>query len=197
MTSEPYQQALAASLDQLHAHQDPDIAAQTQALLKLSRNGGAGSTYLARLEGSGALAQGPGAAAAGAGGIAILEVADALRARGYEVDLSPKPIFQDPGQRWGRRARPDLVARKGDRWWPVEVQRKVAEHPRYREKWAKTLRLSGRLMLVLFSEEKLAQQRRLLLAWSQHRDWPTGQVLLASLERMTDDPAGWTFQSLD
>ena len=52
-------------------------------------------------------------------------------------------------------------------------------------------------MLVLFSEDKLAQQRRLLLAWSQHRDWPTGQVLLASLERMTDDPAGWTFQPLD
>ena len=130
-------------------------------------------------------------------GVAILEVADALQARGYEVDLSPKPIFQDPGQRWGRRARPDLVARKGDRWWPVEVQRKVSDKPHYREKWAKTLRLTGRLMLVLFSEDKLAQQRRLLLSWSRRRDWPDGEVLLASLEAMTSDPADWTFQSLD
>ena len=129
-------------------------------------------------------------------GVAILEVADALRARGYEVDLSPKPLFQDPGHRWGHRSRPDLLVRKGDLWWPVEVQRKVSDKPHYREKWAKTLRLSGRLMLVLFSEEKLAQQRRLLLAWSRGRDWPAGEVLLASLERMTDDPAGWTFQSL-
>ena len=68
--AEPYQQALATSLDQVHAHQDPDIDAQTQALLNLLKEQGVGATYLARLEGSGAIAQDH-SVAAGKGGVAI------------------------------------------------------------------------------------------------------------------------------
>ena len=45
--SEPYQQALATSLGQVHAHQAPDIAAQTQALLNLLKEQGVGATYMA------------------------------------------------------------------------------------------------------------------------------------------------------
>ena len=69
--SETWQNALEDSLDQVHAYQDSDIATQTQALLKLLKEQGVGATYLARLEGSGAIAQGPGAMAAGRGGVAI------------------------------------------------------------------------------------------------------------------------------
>ncbi len=69
--SEPYQQALETTLEQVHAADDPDIVAQTQTLLALLQESGLGATYLARLEGSGAIAQGPGAVAAGQGGVAI------------------------------------------------------------------------------------------------------------------------------
>jgi hypothetical protein len=69
--SKPYRQALEASLEQVHASDDPDIISQTQSLLKLLEESGLGGTYLAHLEGSGAIAQGPGAVAAGKGGIAI------------------------------------------------------------------------------------------------------------------------------
>ena len=69
--SETWQNALEDSLAEVHADKDPDIAAQTQALLMLLKEQGVGATYLARLEGSGAIAQGPGAVAAGQGGVAI------------------------------------------------------------------------------------------------------------------------------
>jgi len=69
--SEPYQQALEDTLEQVHAADDPDIVAQTQALLELLKESGLGETYMARLQGSGAIAQGPGAVAAGKGGVAI------------------------------------------------------------------------------------------------------------------------------
>ena len=69
--SEPYQQALETTLEEVHAADDPDIASQTQTLLDLLQEQGLGGTYLARLEGSGAIAQGPGAVAAGKGGVAI------------------------------------------------------------------------------------------------------------------------------
>ena len=69
--SEPYQQALETTLEEVHAADDPDIASQTQTLLELLQEQGLGATYLARLEGSGAIAQGPGAVAAGKGGVAI------------------------------------------------------------------------------------------------------------------------------
>ena len=69
--SKPYQQALETSLEQVHAADDPDIVDQTQTLLALLQKSGLGATYLARLEGSGAIAQGPGAVAAGRGGVPI------------------------------------------------------------------------------------------------------------------------------
>ena len=69
--SEPYQQALQTSLAQAHAEADPDVVAQAQSLLDLLQQEGLGGAYLARLEGSGAIAQGPGAVAAGKGGVAI------------------------------------------------------------------------------------------------------------------------------
>ena len=69
--SETWQHALEDSLAQVHAADDPDIASQTQTLLELLQKQGLGGTYLARLEGSGAIAQGPGAVAAGKGGVAI------------------------------------------------------------------------------------------------------------------------------
>ena len=80
--------------------------------------------------------------------------------------------------------------------WPVEVQRQVAEHPRYREKWAKALRAAGRLMLVLFTEEKLAAQRAILRRWARRHDWPAGEVLLGSLEGMLHGGEDWWFEGL-
>ena len=85
---------------------------------------------------------------------------------------------------------------QGNKIWPVEVLRKVVEHARYREKWAKTLRAAGRLMLVLISEEKLAAQRTILKRWMRRRDWPAGEVYLGSLEGMIDDAGDWWFESL-
>ena len=129
-------------------------------------------------------------------GVGILEVADYLRARGYEITLEPEPILVEKDEPHGKRAEPDLIARKGDTWWPVEVQRKVSRQESYRQKWTKTLRLTGRLMLVLFSDERRKQQQQILRAWARRPDWPGGEVLLTSLESMIDTPTDWRFVPL-
>ena len=129
-------------------------------------------------------------------GVAILEVADYLRAMDMPVEMEPNPLYEAGNTGWGRRAQPDLITYLDDEPWPVEVQRKVAEHPRYREKWAKALRAAGRLMLVLFTEEKLAAQRAILRRWARRPDWPAGEVWLGSLEGMMQLGEDWWFEPL-
>ena len=51
--------------------------------------------------------------------------------------------------------------------------------------------LIGRLAMVLFTEEKLERQQEILARWFRQPGWPGGKVLLASLEEMALDCAGW------
>ena len=93
--------------------------------------------------------------------VGILEARDMLRANGYQVDDNPSPILAQHDQRWGRRADPDLTVVIGDREWPVEVQREVAQR-RTATKWSKVLNLAGLLVLVLFNEGKRRKQAEIL-----------------------------------
>jgi len=127
-------------------------------------------------------------------GVAILEVAEHLRRMDMAVEMEPGPLYETGNAGWGKRAQPDLITHLDDELWPVEVQRKVADHDRYREKWAKTLRATGRLMLVLFSDERMSAQRAILKRWMRRSDWPAGEVWLGSLEGMIDDAEDWWFE---
>jgi hypothetical protein len=127
-------------------------------------------------------------------GVAILEVAEHLRSMDMAVEMEPGPLYETGNSGWGKRAQPDLITHLDDELWPVEVQRKVADHDRYREKWAKTLRATGRLMLVLFSDERMSAQRAILKRWMRRSDWPAGEVWLGSLEGMIDDAEDWWFE---
>jgi len=127
-------------------------------------------------------------------GVAILEVAEHLRSMDMAVEMEPGPLYEAGNAGWGKRAQPDLITHLDDELWPVEVQRKVADHDRYREKWAKTLRATGRLMLVLFSEERMSAQRAILKRWMRRSDWPAGEVWLGSLEGMMEDAGDWWFE---
>lgn len=121
--------------------------------------------------------------------VGILEARDHLQARGYRVNDAPGPILVEEGQRWGRRVEPDLTVEMGGQTWPVEVQREVS--PRHTaKKWAKVLGLTGRLALILFSEEKLDQQVEILDQASD--DLPAGEIKLISLEAMEGKPWDWT-----
>ncbi|MCP4542462.1 MAG: hypothetical protein GY832_35510 [Chloroflexi bacterium] len=120
--------------------------------------------------------------------VGILEARDHLRAHGYQVDDSPDPILAEEGERWGRRAEPDLTVEMNGHTWPVEVQRDVS--PRYTtKKWAKVLKLTGRLMLILFSDEKRSQQEAILTEAS--KDLAAGDIRLISLETMEGDLWEW------
>ncbi len=77
------------------------------------------------------------------------------------------------------------------------LSREVSGKPKYREKWAKALEAAGRLAVVLFTEEKLERLRGMLARWSRQRGWPAGRVLLASLEAMVSDCAGWEWRGLE
>ncbi len=121
--------------------------------------------------------------------VGILEARDHLQARGYQVNDAPDPILAEEGQRWGRRVEPDLTVEMDGQTWPVEVQREVS--PRHTaKKWAKMLGLTGRLALILFSEEKLNQQVEILDQAID--DLPAGEIKLISLEAMEGGLWGWT-----
>ncbi len=125
-------------------------------------------------------------------GIAILEARDLLTAAGYQIDADPAPILADPAAPLGTRSHPDLVLIGADgARWPVEVQREV--HARRLPKLAKALDLGGgRLILILFTEAKRAQQMT-ILETARHQ-LPAGLILLTSLAAL---PApGWTWHEL-
>ena len=128
-------------------------------------------------------------------GVMVLEAADCLAERGYRVEREPEPLVRGRGESGrGRRAEPDLSVLMWGEWWPVEVQREVSEKPVYREKWSKALGVAGRLAIVLFTEEKLERQRRILARWFRQRGWPAGRVSLASLEAMEADCDCWLWE---
>lgn len=118
----------------------------------------------------------------------ILEAADHLRAAGYRVELDPAPLLAGD-ERWGRRSEPDLLAFKAEQCWAVEVQREV--HERRTEQWNKALEIEGRLMLVVFTESKCAQQAAILHAARRRRELVAGVILLTSLEAMETGKWQW------
>jgi hypothetical protein len=122
--------------------------------------------------------------------VGILEARDHLQARGYPVDDDPDAILVEEGERWGRRAEPDLTTVIDGQAWPVEVQREVAQRHTMR-KWSKVLELAGRLALVLFSEEKRGQQAKILEQATD--ELPAGEIRLASLEAMETGSWKWAF----
>lgn len=123
--------------------------------------------------------------------VGILEAADHLHAAGYQVDMNPAPLLAGDA-RWGRRSEPDLMASIDGRRWPVEVQREV--HARRNEQWGKTLEIEGRLLLILFSEDKCNQQLALLQQARRGGLLPAGEVKLSSLEAM--ESAAWHWLAL-
>ncbi len=129
-------------------------------------------------------------------GVAILEVADYLRAMDMPVEMEPEPLFEGPVQGWGKRTEPDLITWLDDELWPVEVQNMVVKKKRYREKWAKSLRAAGRLMLMLYTEKRKEKQKALLRQWMRRRDWPAGEILIGSLEELIADEENWFFESV-
>ncbi|MBN1954690.1 MAG: hypothetical protein JW900_06520, partial [Anaerolineae bacterium] len=92
-------------------------------------------------------------------GVGVLEARDDLRAAGYLVDDQPEAILVRLGEQWGRRSQPDLSIVYEGVTWPVEVQRRVTAG--VIEKWAKALRLCGRLAIVLFNEHQRGRQEQL------------------------------------
>jgi hypothetical protein len=123
-------------------------------------------------------------------GVGILEARDHLRAAGYVVDDDPQAILACTQERWGTRIEPDLMAQACDgQAWPVEVQREVSE--RLLDKWCKALSLTECLALVLFNEEHLRKQERLLDNAARDDRLPSGTVMLASLEAMERGDWNW------
>ena len=122
-------------------------------------------------------------------GVAILEAAHHLRAAGLVVDDDPQAMLAG-GERWGPRAEPDLVVILDGEPWPVEVQRETSE--RLLDKWRKALALTGRLALVLYSEEALGREAAILR--SAARQLPAGLIRLASLEAM--EGGGWRWEEI-
>lgn len=114
-------------------------------------------------------------------GVGILEARDMFRAAGYEVNDNPVPLLTDAANRWGARSEPDLVVVIEHRIWPVEVQRVASE--RFTRKWTKMLEHSDRLLLVLFNQEQLRKQERILQR-EAHQGKLVGQIVLLSLELM-------------
>lgn len=119
-------------------------------------------------------------------GVAVLEARDLLRSFGVVVDDDPTVLLAT-AERWGARAEPDLLMMLPDGLWPVEVQREVSH--RRTDKWAKALRLAGRLALILFSEEAANKQARIL--WGALSALPAGTIRLSSLETLEKGRCAW------
>ena len=123
--------------------------------------------------------------------VGILEARDLLRMHGYQVDDDPAPVLARHDQRWGRRVDPDLTVMIGDREWPVEVQREVAQR-RTAAKWSKVLNLAGRLVLILFNEGKRRDQEKILHQATRNNELPVGDIWLTSLEAMESESWEWS-----
>lgn len=121
--------------------------------------------------------------------VGILETRDYLRSAGYQVDDDPAPVLAREDEPWQVRAEPDLIAVIDGENWPVEVQREVAQ--RQQEKWSKTLELVGRLVIVLFTEDKRRNQESILRGEIRFRRLPHGQIRLTSLEAMASGEWRW------
>lgn len=116
--------------------------------------------------------------------VAILEARDYLLSLGIPVDDQPPPCPERADDPWGIRAEPDLAAYFRERVCPVEVQRDIRMGNL--SKWAKSLELFQRLMLVTFCPERLERQSRMLSAAREQGRLPGHPVLLASLEDWED-----------
>ena len=116
--------------------------------------------------------------------IAILEARDHLLSLGIPVDDRPPPGPERADDPWGVRSEPDLAAYFRDRVWPVEVQRDIRLSTL--SKWAKSLELFQRLMLITFCVDRLARQCRMLAEARAQCRLPDYPVLLASLEGWED-----------
>ena len=116
--------------------------------------------------------------------VAILEARDHLLSLGIPVDDQPPPCPERAEDPWGIRSEPDLAVYFRERVWPVEVQRAIRMSNL--SKWAKSLELFQRLMLVTFCLERLERQCRMLTEARAQRRLPDFPVLLASLEGWED-----------
>ena len=116
--------------------------------------------------------------------VAILEARDHLLSLGIPVDDQPPPCPERAEDPWGIRSEPDLAVYFRERVWPVEVQRAIRMSNL--SKWAKSLELFQRLMLVTFCLDRLERQCRMLSEARAQRRLPDFPVLLASLEGWED-----------
>jgi len=112
--------------------------------------------------------------------VAILEARDHLLSLDIPVDDRPPSCPARADDPWGLRSEPDLAVYFRERVWPVEVQRDIRVN--HLSKWAKSLALFQRLMLVTFCLDRLERQCRLLSEARVQGRLPDHPVLLASLE---------------
>lgn len=122
--------------------------------------------------------------------VGILEAQHWLAAAGFTVDLEPPARPYNAADPWGARVEPDLTATLRGELWPVEVQREV--DTRNGEKWRKAVELYGRLMLIVFNEQRREKQLQLLREELARWDWPTGSIWVWSLEALERGVEGWT-----
>mgnify|MGYP007049863898 FL=1 len=120
----------------------------------------------------------------------ILEAQHWLAAAGFTVDLEPPARLYNAADPWGARVEPDLTATLRGELWPVEVQREV--DTRNGEKWRKAVELYGRLMLIVFNEQRREKQLQLLREELARWDWPAGSIWVWSLEALERGVEGWT-----
>jgi hypothetical protein len=125
-------------------------------------------------------------------GVGVLEVRDHLRAAGFLVDDSPDAILAGAEEQWGSRMEPDLLVVQDGRAWPVEVQREVSE--RLLTKWGKALSLAGRLILVLFNEQRRSKQEAILERAVWYGGLPKGEIRMTSLEAM--EAGNWEWKTV-
>ena len=112
--------------------------------------------------------------------VAILEARDHLLSLSIPVDDQPPPCPERADDPWGIRSEPDLAVYYRERVWPVEVQRDVRMSNL--SKWAKSLELFQRLILVTFCTDRLERQCLMLSEARAQCQLPDFPVLLASLE---------------
>ena len=122
--------------------------------------------------------------------VGILEAQHWLAAAGFTVDLEPPARLYNAADPWGARVEPDLTATLRGELWPVEVQREV--DTRNGEKWRKAVELYGRLMLIVFNEQRCEKQLQLLREELARWDWPAGSIWVWSLEALERGVEGWT-----
>ena len=122
--------------------------------------------------------------------VGILEAQHWLAAAGFTVDLEPPARLYNAADPWGARVEPDLTATLRGELWPVEVQREV--DTRNGEKWRKAVELYGRLMLIVFNEQRREKQLQLLGEELARWDWPAGSIWVWSLEALERGVEGWT-----